>query len=294
MVIRYVVVAIFLAYLTNVYVKRKNNITDIKGRVLEWRVDTYKSIHRWAMQFQSVTAAPSQDEERYKNILALTKFKIGYQGMEYSTFFDSPDRLFQFGIEFNRLLNKEENFIDHSLRHQLSEFQYWLDDVIMYYGAFCQTECDANWQFDEKKIERHCNLVCKVLGISLQKDVNKFYDKLDNLLRDRLRNLKISGVYMESWWTRTKSKATDYCEAVMDIDEDTRHSRFIEWLYYKVFYHNYSCSQLMKNQFGMMTVFMHVHFEEQFAENPSLMKNQEEFMRLTREYYNCYNKHLKR
>ena len=34
-IIRYVVVALILAYVTNVLVKRKNIRTDIKGRVLE-------------------------------------------------------------------------------------------------------------------------------------------------------------------------------------------------------------------------------------------------------------------
>lgn len=63
LVIRYVVVALILAYLVNVYVERRIIHTDIKGRVLEWRVETYKSIHRWVMKFQSVIAAPSQDED---------------------------------------------------------------------------------------------------------------------------------------------------------------------------------------------------------------------------------------
>ena len=135
-----------MAYLANVYVKRRNIRTDIKGRVLEWRVETYKSIHQWVMKFKSVIAAPSQYEEHYHNILAPTRFKIGYQGMEYASFFDSPDRLFQFGMEFNQMMNKEEEFIDYPLRHELAEFQYWLDDVIMFFGAFGKAECDKRWK----------------------------------------------------------------------------------------------------------------------------------------------------
>jgi len=122
LVIRYVVVALILAYFANVYVKRKNIHTDIKGHLLEWRVDAYKIIHRWVMNFQSVIAASNQYEEHYRNILAPTKFKIGYQGMEYASFFDSPECLFKFGMEFNRMMNKEENFLDYSLKHHLTCF----------------------------------------------------------------------------------------------------------------------------------------------------------------------------
>lgn len=294
LVIRYVMVAMLLAYLTIVYVKRKNIRTDIKGRVLEWRVDTYKSIHRWVMKFQNVIAAPSQDEDHYRFLLAPTKFKIGYQGMEYASFFDSPERLFGFRMEFNRMMNKDEEFIDYSLTHLLNGFQYWLDDVIMFFGAFAQAECDARWEYDENTIEKHCNLASKVLGIALQKDVNKFYGQIDNMLRDRLRNLNIADVYSESWWSRIKRMATEYCESIMDKEEDTRYCRLVEWFYYHVLYRSYGCSQLLKNQLGLMKIFVFVHFEDLFAKNPTIMKDPKEVGRLTTEYYDCYTQYLKR
>ncbi len=293
LVIRYVVVALILAYLANVYVKRKDISTDIKGRVLEWRVETYKSIHRWVMKFQSVMAAPSQDEEHYRNILAPTRFKIGYQGMEYATFFDTPERLFQFNMEFNQMMNKEEGVIDYPLRHELMGFEYWQDDVIMFYRAFGKTECDKRWKFSEETIKEHCELASKVLGIALQKDVNRFFQKIDEMLRDRLRNIKIAGVYSESWLTKWKRKASDYCECIMDKEEDDRYTRMVEWFYYHVLYRYYGCrSQLHRNQFGLMTIFVLVHFEEQFAKNPGLLEDKTEFMKLTTEYNNCFCQYL--
>ena len=204
-IIRYVVVALILAYVTNVLVKRKNIRTDIKGRVLEWRVETYKSLHRWVMIFQSVIAAPSQDENHYRNILAPTKFKIGYQGMEYASFFDTPEQLLKFHMEFNHMLNKEKDFIDYPLMHELKSFQFWIDDVIMYYMAFIGTETDKRWKFSDETIDRHCKLAIKVMGIALQEDVNRFYHKVDEILRDRLRNIKISEVYSEGWLTKLKT-----------------------------------------------------------------------------------------
>ena len=42
LVARYVIAALLLAYLTGVYVKKVDIHTDIKGYVLEWRIDTYK------------------------------------------------------------------------------------------------------------------------------------------------------------------------------------------------------------------------------------------------------------
>lgn len=294
-VIRYLLVALLLAYLTNVYVKKKNIHTDIKGRVLEWRVDTYKSIHKWVMKFQCVIAAPSQDEVHYRNILAPTKFKIGYQGMEYASFFHTPERLLQFGIEFKRMLNKEENFIDYPLKQKLESFQFWLDDVIMCFKAFVETEYDKKWKYDEKTKEKHCQLACRMLGIALQMDVNKFYGQIDDMLRDRLCNTKISGVYSESWWSKIKRKAITRCERIIDREEENkRKNRLIEWFYYDVLYRSYGCSQLLRNNFGLMTIFILVHFEDKFSKNTAILKDGTEFMKLTAEYCNCYSQYFEK
>lgn len=294
-VIRYVAVALFLAYLANVYVKRKNIRTDIKGRVLEWRVETYKTIHRWVMCFQSVMAAPSQYEEHYRKLLSPTKFKIGYQGMEYVSFFDTPERLLQFSVDFNRMMNKEEVLMDYPLKHQLDGFRYWMDDVLRFYGAFVKAEYDKRWNFDEMTIRKHCDLVCRVLGIALQKDVHYFYDKIDEMLRDRLRNIKLSGVYSESRRSKMKKKVVDYCENIMDKEADGCYVRMVEWFYNHILFGYYgSRSQLHKNRLGMMNIFLLVHFEELFVTEPDRMKNHAEFMRLASDYHNCYCKYLMR
>ena len=293
-IIRYVVVALILAYVTNVFVKRNNIRTDIKGRVLEWRVETYKSLHRWVMIFQSVIAAPSQDENHYRNILAPTKFKIGYQGMEYASFFDTPEQLLKFNMEFNHMLNKEKDFIDYPLMNELKGFQFWLEDVIMYYRAFIRTETDKRWKFSDETIDKHYKLAIKVMGIALQEDVNRFYHNVDEKLRDRLRNIRFSEVYSESWLIKLKRKASDYCESIIDKDEDCLYARIVEWFYYHVVYRSYGYSQVSRNFSGLITIFLLIHFEELFANKPAILKDKKAFTSLSTEFYNCYTQYCER
>lgn len=255
-IIRYVLVALVLVYIVNVFVKRKDIQTDIKGRIVEWRVESFKSLHQWLMIFKSIIAAPSQDEDHYRSILSVSHFKIGHQGMEYASFFDTPERLLQFDMDFGQMLAKDESFIDEQLKNKLYDFQDWLGDVIMFYSAFVHAEYDPKWKFSNKTIEKHCRLACKLLGIGLQEDINTYYDQLDEMLHDRLGKIKISGY-------RRKSK--DY----------------------------YPNSQVRKNQYGLTAIFVLVHFEEQFANNPNLYKDQGLFTRLSNEYMDCYMHYLK-
>lgn len=75
LVVRYVLVALLLAYLTKVFVKRKDVVTDIKGSVLEWQVETYKNIHRWVMGMKCVTAPSGQQENRFRGLLSSRRCK---------------------------------------------------------------------------------------------------------------------------------------------------------------------------------------------------------------------------
>lgn len=263
-IVRYVLVALVLAYLGNVFVKRKDIQTDIKGRVVEWRVESFKSLHRWLMKIKSIIAAPSQEEEHYKSIISLTNFKIGYQGMEYASFFDTPERLLQFHMEFDQMLAREETIIDERLKNKLYDFQDWLSDVVMYMGAFIGAECDSKWKFSEKIAEKHCTLACRLLGIGLQEDLNTYYDQLNGMLHDRLGDIKISGVYDESKSLLDKKKARDF----------------------------YPRSQLRKNHSGLTNIFVMAHLEEQFIKNPNLAKDSERFMRMCEEYMDCYMQYL--
>ena len=294
LIARYVMAALLLAYLTGVYVKKVDIHTDIKGSVLEWRIDTYKRIHHWVMKLQSVVAAPSQNEEQYSNILSLTKFKIGYQGMEYASFFDTPERLLSMGIELNRMLNKEEGFIDYPLKNKLEDFQCWLDDVILFYGAFYRTECDKRWKCCEQTAKANCLKACKLIGIALQEDVNRYFKELDELLRERLRNIRIEGVYTESLRTRIKKKCSEYCERIMDEEKDDWYSRLVEWLYYHLIYGTYCSSQLLGHQTELMSIFAMTHFEDYLAKHPSVVKDKEQMMRLLKDYSECYSQYPER
>ena len=294
LIARYVMAALLLAYLTGVYVKKVDIRTDIKGDVLEWRIDTYKNIHHLVMKLQSVIAAPSQNEEQYRRILSLTKFKIGYQGMEYASFFDSPERLLFMGMELNRMLNKEEHFIDYPLKNKLEDFQYWLDNVIMFYGAFYHTEYDKRWGSGELTAKANCLKACKLIGIALQEDVNSYYKELDDLLRDRLRNIRIAGIYTESRLSRIRKRCYEYCERIMNEEKDGRYSRLVEWLYDHLMYGTYCGSQLQRHQTELMTIFTMTHYEDYLAKHPSVVNDKEQLMGLLKDYSECYSQNLER
>lgn len=79
--------------------------------------------------------------------------------MEFVSFFDTPEKLILFVTEFHQMLNKEEGFIDETLKQKLISFQIWLDDVIEYLDAFIHAEHNERWNYDEETIQVNCRLI---------------------------------------------------------------------------------------------------------------------------------------
>lgn len=262
-IIEYILVAIVLAYFGVVYNKKKERITDLKGRVTEWQVETYKDIHRWFMNFKSIIAAANQDEEHYRQIISHTKFKVGYQGMEYASFFDNPMILLNTDRELNQILDRDSDFLDESLKAKLYDLKDWFEELVEIFGAFIMTEGDSQWNLTAEKSEENCNLASKILGIALQKDVNTYFEEIDEMLRERLNKVKISGVYSKS--TKLWSSPPKYL----------------------------SSSQLVTKRIDLMNLFFLVHYEDEIINKPEWLSDIDLFRDKFKGYLNCYNSHIK-
>lgn len=276
MFLRYGVTALIIAYLTSVYVKQKKNIIDLKGEMLERRIDSYKEIHRWAMQLKRVVADPSQMEQYYQNFLGRFKFERGYQGMEYCSIFYTPERFMTFFQGFKKLMDSQTLHLDAVLEQELNEFRWWLDDIIAFFYGFMETGEDPRWHFSQRRQEKNMESACHLMGIALQKDVNAFYDQFDRLLRNRLQKIRIANITSNSWPIRLKIKLTAAFEKKFGEG-----NRFVDWVYDHLLLRTYGTAQVHERYSDIRLMLGMAHFHEEL-EKPQFRQNQEVFMRAMR------------
>lgn len=287
MILKYIMAALALAYLTVVFVKQKNNLIDLKGQILEQQIDSYKEIHRFVMRLQSLIASPSQKEEYYQGFLSLSELKTGYQGFEYCSIFQTPIHLLQFGIDINKLVDKTTIHLDYDLEQKLSEFQCWMDDVVEVTRAFAMTESDSRWHKSKKKIEQNSILACQLLGIALQDDINAFYEQFDRMLKNRLQRIRLSSISPNSFWIRIKRMFSDYCEEMIDKREKSK-TELLRWFYNHCLYRTYGCSQLLKQKDGILTLLTVVHFSEEIEKQSFRKQSMDEFSKHMMEFQQCF------
>lgn len=291
LVLRYGVAALFLAYLTSIFLKRKKNVVDIKGQIYESRIESYKEIHHHVMRLQSNIASPAQKEEYYQYFISLSKFKTGYQGLEYCSIFHSPERLMQYGIETNKLDDKSTIHIDYVLEQKLTEFEWWIDDVVDILVGFVNTEKDSRWRFNKSKIDDNIVLACQLLGIVLQDDVNNFYHQFDKLLRNRLQRIRLSSIGSDSIWIKAKHKLSDHCEAVFDKKGHGK-AKFLHWIYNHILYRSYGCSKVRRNSDKVLTLLTLVHFSEEIEKQSFRKLSQSEFAKRMQEFQLCFKTNI--
>lgn len=291
MVLRYGVAALALAYLTSVVVKQRGNLIDVKGRILEQRIDSYKEIHHWTMRLKSLIASPAQKEQYYQYFLDVCKFRTGYQGLEYCSFFHTPVKLVQFGLDLNKLVEKSTIHLDYTLENKLTEFQWWMDDVIVLSGAFAETEANPVWRMSKQRQDRNNELATQLLGIALQEDINAFHLQLDRMLRDRLQKIRLSSIRSDSFMIRLKHKLSDACQARMNKKGKGK-ARLVRWFYNHCLYRTYGCSQLRKRAGDVLSLLTVAHFSEEITSQKFRNQSPDLFHKQMMDYERCLQKNI--
>lgn len=264
LVLRWGPAALILAYLMNVLVKKNENLSDIKGEIYERRIDSYKVIHHWAMQLQKIISPPAYLEKIYADVLHRLHFKISMQGMEYPSFFDSPQKLVSFSIETKKLVGGAALHLDYVLEQKLSEFVIWLDDIINLMNIFIQIEADPFWKYDKTTQETHAKLACHLMGIAFLVDINRFFRQIDRLLRLRLQEIRLSSISSDTWPIRLKHKLVDYCESKMGDGQENKYQQFLCWVYMHVLFRSYGCSQISQHKPDVLTLMIRAHYSSQY------------------------------
>ncbi len=264
MLLRYGVAAMVLAYLAKVFVSQRSNFIDVKGQILEQRIDSYIKIHGYVIRLKNLIATPSQTKNFYAFFLRFFKFNIDYQGYDYCSFFHTPEALIHFGTDISKLVDKSTIHLDHSLEQELNAFQWWMDDVIVIVGAFIETETDARWGTTEKTKDENCELATQLLGIVLQDDICTFYNRFDRLLRDRLQRIRITRIQSDSLSIRLKRRLTKHCEA-----------------------RTYKGSQLRKHSSDILLLLSLVHYSEEVKNQRIIQQSMDVFMDRVSEFEKC-------
>ena len=264
LIIKYIVVALIIAYFTIVLARRKKVDIELKGEFLEHKLQAYVRIHTFLVKTQDVIASPIYLEHYYQTLINGTPFKIGDQKMEYSSFFNSFEKFDAYQKELKDIISWNSIYLDYSLENILLEMQCWIEDIHDMLSAFIKTERDGSWKFSQKQQEDHINLACQIFGIVLQNDINNFSHKINNKLARRLQHPRLGKWYHESCFDKFLSKLSEYCEKRAD-GKSNRKKSLLQLFYLYILHPAYGCSQFNKYPSFLIVVLAFIHWSDKYT-----------------------------
>ena len=185
LILKYILIALCLAYVTHVFSKKKEVMLDVKRHVLEKRLKLYASLHKLIHHNSLFIAPPALMEQYYWSLIDGMPFHIGDQKMEYVSYFSSYEKL----NEYCMLIQKQFSqtlFWPKDIEATLDSVNEWNDNVLSLLTAFKMME-EENKSLNDEKRKEHLDLACQIFGIALQHDIEYISDHLKSMLADRLQ-----------------------------------------------------------------------------------------------------------
>lgn len=197
LILKYILIALCLAYVTHVFSKKKEVMLDVKRHVLEKRLKLYASLHKLIRHNSLIIAPPALMEQYYWSLIDGMPFRIGDQKMEYVSYFSSYDNL----NEYCRLIQEQSSqslFWPKDIEAILDSVSEWNDGVLSILTAFKMME-EENKSLDDKRRKEHLDLACQIFGIALQHDFEYISEYLKSTLADRLQMPNLLNLFKVSF-----------------------------------------------------------------------------------------------
>lgn len=161
LILKYILIALCLAYVTHVFSKKKEVMLDVKRHVLEKRLKLYASLHKLIHHNSLFIAPPALMEQYYWSLIDGMPFRIGDQKMEYVSYFSSYEKL----NEYCMLIQEQSSqtlFWPKDIKATLDSVNEWNDGVLSILTAFKMME-EENKSLDDKRRKDHLDLACQIL-----------------------------------------------------------------------------------------------------------------------------------
>lgn len=195
-ILKYLVIALCLAYLNHVFSKKKAVMLDVRRHVLEKRLKLYAALHKVILRKTTLIAPPALMEHYYWSLIDGMPFHIGDQKMEYVSYFGSFDKLNDYHLQLQRG-HSESVFLPKDMNETLLLVNDWYANVLALLTAFKTVEDEDTTMNDERRA-KHLDLACQVFGIALQYDIEQVGNHLRHMLEDRLQMPSLQNLFKVS------------------------------------------------------------------------------------------------
>ncbi len=181
-------VGLILGFFASHYQKRKETEYYLQGEIAKNRIDSYKNIIEIISGIYHSIAPPLEQQAFYKDLLEGMPFEMPQ--LSYPKFLNNENEFDDYYSSVSRLCVREHIFLDGKVEYRLNGYLSYLSEIKQLLDAFSDTMRLKNGISDEDR-RMQTDLAYRCFGIALGNDFGKYYSKIDEIISDKVKHLKL-------------------------------------------------------------------------------------------------------
>ena len=287
---KYIVVALLLAYFTSVFMKKKEVEVDVKAAKLEKELEANIRLHKLLMETEHHIAPAMKDEVYFDGFLNRVHFKMDPTLHTYPRSFDSVENFKSYYEKVCHESHRDNPFLSYRMASLLQDFIYWMEDIISLMDTFADIEAEEKWHYSQQEQESNCSLAIKLLGLALQDDTKRFVNSLRNNFSYKLHHPRLS-----KWEEMTFcDKMNKYLSEKLKhrLDETEEKESTADWFYYNVLHPIYGRNQLRreKTEADAMLLLASVHYSQKYSTEQFYNMEEAKIVNLLMDFHDSFFK----
>lgn len=263
LILKYLVIALLLAYMNNVFSKKKAVMNDVKRHILEKRLKLYATLHKMVLRNTVLIAPPAFKEQYYWSLIDGMPFRIGDQKMEYVSYFGSYEKFSEYSLSL-QVTCSESVFLPTDVEKALQMSNEWYANVMEILTAFKKVE-DEDVSLNDEQKKGHLDLACQMFGIALQYDIEHIGNHLRYMLADRLQMPSLLNLFKVSIVNKVRLR---------------------------LFERSYSKFELCTHSSFLMVILIFIHVSDQYSRDEYDELPADKRNAMMSEFHDSFIKHL--
>lgn len=180
-----------VAWFASHYLKKKDEITRVKGILLEKRLTAYESVIKLLGSLYKHTYVNEKDYNRTKQALNKLMLGQGDKSLEYPNIFRNKATFDNYLIEIDKTIRTTRIYLDQKVLGYLRLVQSYFENINTILCGVRKLKLKKEYRFSEKKLEEKEIRILRLFGVAIDTDILFFYGRTEEVIMKRIRNLNL-------------------------------------------------------------------------------------------------------
>lgn len=257
-----------VAWFASHYLKKKDEITRVKGILLEKRLTAYEAVIKLLGGLYRHTYVDDKDAGHVEQTLDRLMLGQGDKSLEYAEIFADKAAFDSYLKDIDKTIKSARIYLDRKVLEYLKLFQAYFEDINSILRGVGKLKLKEKYRFSEEKLAAKEIKLLRMLGVALDTDISFFYGKTEEVITKRIRDLNLEednkklGRCMERFIVNPWDNLLENLSIKLNHSKHLSGGKFAGFIYAHTFHKDFRNRILFKRRAHITNLFTSIMLAE--------------------------------